>query len=136
MSLKSWFCDFLTSSMHQPKIPKIWRKALIVAIPQPEKPPGDAKSYHPTSLLRVPFKILDRLIYAHVKPIIDPLLPLEQAGFRHGRSAADQVNLLTQDIKDSFLATKKAGTVFVNRTAHPMTVYGTVTSPASGCDCF
>jgi len=36
--------------------------------------------------------------------IIDPLLPQEQAGFRHGRSAVDQVTLSTQDIEDSISA--------------------------------
>jgi len=35
-ALKSWFCDFLSSCMRQLKIPKIWRGALIVAIPKPE----------------------------------------------------------------------------------------------------
>ena len=37
-ALKSWFCDFLTSSMRQLKIPKIWRRALVVAIPKPKNP--------------------------------------------------------------------------------------------------
>jgi len=103
--------------MRQLKIPKIWRRALVVAIPKPEKPLGDPKSYRPISLLCVPFKILDRLIYSRIETIIDPLLPQEQAGFRHGRSAVDQVTLSTQDIEDSFSAKKKAGTVFVDHTA-------------------
>ena len=34
LALKSWYCDFLNSSMHQLKIPKIWRRALVVAIPK------------------------------------------------------------------------------------------------------
>jgi len=75
LALKFWICDFLTSCMRQLKIPKIWRRALIVAIPEPEKPPGNPKSYRPISLLCVPLKILERLIYARVDPIIDPLLP-------------------------------------------------------------
>jgi len=103
--------------MHQLKIPKIWRRAVIVAIPEPEKPLGDPKIYRPISQLCVPFKILERLIYARVDPIIiDPLLPQEQAGFRHGRSTIDQVTLLKEDIKESFSA-KKAGAVFVDLTA-------------------
>ena len=69
---------------------------------------GDPKSYRPTALLFVPFKILEILIYARVETITDPLLPQEQAGFRHGRSAIDLVTLLTQDIEDSFSAEKKA----------------------------
>jgi len=41
---------------------KIWRRALVVAIPKPDEPLGDPKSYRPVSLLCVPFKILERLI--------------------------------------------------------------------------
>ena len=73
-------------------------------------------------LYRVPYKILERLIYARVEPLIDPLLPKEQAGFRRGKSTVDQVVLLTQNIEDSFEAKKKASAVFVNLTA----VYDTV----------
>ena len=83
-ALKSWFCDFLSSCMRQLKIQKIWRRVLIVAIPKPEKPLGDPKSYCLISLLCVPFKIFERLIYAHVDPIIDPLLPREPQAFDTG----------------------------------------------------
>jgi len=109
--------------MRQIKIPKIWRRALIVAIPKPEKPPGDPKSYRPVSLLCVRFKILERLIYGRVETITHPLLPREQAGFRHGRSAVDQATLLTQDIEDSFSAEKNAVAVFVDLTAAYDTVW-------------
>jgi len=109
--------------MPQLKIPKTWRRALVVAFPKPEKPLGDPKSYRPISLLCVPFKIFERFIYARVESITDPLLPQEQAGFRHGRSAVDQVTLLAQDIQDSFSAKKKAGAVFVYLTAAYDTVW-------------
>ena len=49
--------------------------------------------------------------------IIDPLLPKEQAGFRHGKPIVNQVVLLTQNIEDSFEAKKKVGAVFVDLTA-------------------
>ena len=90
-------------------------------IPKPGKPVGDPKSYRLISLLCVPYKILERLIYARVEPLVDPLLPKEQAGFRHKKSTVDQVVLLTQNIKDSFEA-KKAGAIFINLT----TAYDTV----------
>ena len=86
------------------------------------KPVGDPKSYQPISLLCVPYKILKKLIYACVEPLIDPLLLKEQARFQHGKSTIDQVVLLTQNIKGSFEAKKKAGAVFVDLTA----AYGTV----------
>ena len=116
-ALKSWLRDFLSSCLRQLKIPKIWRRALVVAIPKPGKSVGDPKSYRPISLLCVPYKILERLIYARIKPLIDPLLPKEQAGFRRGKSTVDQVVLLTQNIEDSFEAKKKAGAVFIDLTA-------------------
>ena len=50
-------------------------------IPKPMKPVGDPKSYKLISLLCVPYKIPERLIYVCVKPIIDPLLPKKQAVF-------------------------------------------------------
>jgi len=133
-ALKSWFCDFLTSCMRQLKIPNIWRRALVVAIPTPEKPLGDLKSYRPIPLLCVPFKILERLIYARVDPIIDPLLPREQASFQHGRSGVDQVTLLTWDTEDSFSAKKRPG-LGLSTSQQPTTLHGTAASPASYCNC-
>ena len=113
-ALKSWLRDFLSSCLCRLKILKIWRRALVVAILKPEKPMGDSKSYRSISLLCVPYKILERLIYARVEPLIDPLLPKKQAGFRRGKSTVDQVVLLTQNIKDSFEDKKKDGAVFVD----------------------
>ena len=95
----------------------------MVAIPNPGKPVGDPKSYRPISLLSVPYKILERLIYTRVEPLIDPLLPKEQAGSRRGKSTVDQVVLLTQNIEDSFEAKKKAGAVFIDLAAAYDTVW-------------
>ena len=116
-ALKSWLCGFLSSCLQHLKIPKIWRRALVVAILKPMKPVEDPKSYRPISLLCVPYKILERLIYTRIEPIVDPLLPREQAGFRQGRSTVDQTVPLTQHIEDSFETKKKAGAVFVDLTA-------------------
>jgi len=83
--------------------------------------PNPPTCVHPW--LCVPFKILETLIYARGETIIDPLLLQEQVGFRHGRSAVDQVTLMTQDLEDSFSAKKKAGAVFVDITAAYDTVW-------------
>ena len=85
-----------------------------MAIPKPSKPVENPRSYRPISLLCVPYKILERLIHARVEPIVDPLLPREQVGFRRGRSTVDQTVLLNQNIEDLFEAKKKAGVVFVD----------------------
>ena len=82
-ALKSWLCDFLscswspdyvTSCLCQLKIPKIWRRALVVMIPKPMKPMRDPKSYRLISLLCVLYKIHKRLIYTSFEPLIDPSL--------------------------------------------------------------
>ena len=122
-ALKSWLRDFLSSCLCRLKISKIWRRAIVVAIAKPAKPVGDPKSYQPIPLLCVAYKILERLIYACVEPLIDPLVPKEQAGFRCGKSTVDQVVLLTQNIEDSSEAKKKAGAVFVDLTAAYDTVW-------------
>ena len=122
-ALKFWLLDSLSSCLRRVKIPKIWKRALVVAIPKPAKPVGDPKSYRPISLLCVPYKIVERLIYARVEPLVDPLLLKEQPGFRRGKSTADQVVLLTQNIEDSFEAKKKAGAVFIDLTAAYDTVW-------------
>ena len=67
----------------------IWRRALVVAVPKSSKPVEDPRSYRPISLLCVPYKILERRVYARVEPLVDPLLPREQAGFRRGRFSSD-----------------------------------------------
>jgi len=56
---------------------------------------GDPKSYRPITLLWATFKILERIIYTCIETITDILLPHEQAGFQHGRSAVDLVTLFT-----------------------------------------
>ena len=122
-ALKSWLRDFLSSCLRRLKIPNIWKIALVVAIPKPTKPVGDPKSYRPISLLCVSYKILERLIYARIDPLIDPLLSKEQAGFRRGKSTVDQVVLLTQNIEDFFEAKKKTGAVFIDLTAAYDTVW-------------
>ena len=42
-ALKSWLRDFLSFCLRRLKIPKIWRRALVVAIPKLTKPVGDSK---------------------------------------------------------------------------------------------
>ena len=122
-ALKSWLRDFISSCLRRFKIPKIWRRALVVAIPKPTKPVGDPKNYRPISLLCVPYKVLERIIYARVEPLIDPLFPKQQAWFRRGKSTVDQVVLLTQNIEDSFEAKKKAGAIFVDLTVAYDTIW-------------
>ena len=114
-----WLPFFLPAP---PQNLKVWRRALVLAILKSKKPVKNPKNHRPI-LLRVPYKILERLIHPRVEPIVDPLFPKEQAGFRRGKSTMDQTVLLTQNIEDSFEAKKKAGAVFVDLTAAYDTVW-------------
>ena len=105
------------------KLPKTWRRATVVALPKPNQPAQDPKSYRPISLLCAPFKILERLTHSRIDPMVDTQLPREQAGFCRGRSTVDQVTLLTQYIEDSFQHNENAGVVFLDLTAAYDTVW-------------
>ena len=63
--------DFLSSCMCHLGIPKIWRRAIVIAIPKPNKLLNKAKSYCPISLLCVPFKIFECLIHSPIELVID-----------------------------------------------------------------
>jgi len=104
--------------MHQLKIPRSWRRALVDVIPKPNKPFGDPKSYHPMLYLYCmsPSRSSRDSSSLVSNQSINLLIPREQAAFRHGKSTVDQVTLLTQDIEDSVLG-KKARVVFVDLTA-------------------
>ena len=114
------FCSlcFLTS-----KLPKIWWWAKVIALPKPKKPLEDPKGYRPIALLCVPYKILERLLYARLEPVINPKLLKEQAYFRRRKSTMDQVTLLIQDIKDSFQRGEKVSIVLLDLTAAYDTVW-------------
>ena len=99
---------FPSFCLPQPKLPIIWKRALVIAISRPNKPSSKSKGYTLISLSCIPYKIVGRPIYACMKPIIDPFLSREQAGFRRGKSTTDQITFLTQKIKDSFSAKQKA----------------------------
>ena len=118
-----WLRMFMTNCMSRMKIPKIWRRAKIIAILKPGKSPEEAGSYRPISLLSVCFKLVERLIYNRLLPVVDPQLPREQAGFRPGRSTVEQVVKLTEDIETAFENRKKCGAVNVDLSAAYDTVW-------------
>ena len=118
-----WVRKFFSFCLERTVIPKIWRRATVVAILKPNKPADDPKSYRPISLLCVFYKILERLILARINPVIEPQLPTQQAGFRQGRSTVQQILKLTCEIEKSFENGYKAGAVMVDLTAAYDTVW-------------
>ena len=114
----NWLREFFSQCMCSLRLPKVWRRADIIAVLKPNKPADGAKNYRPISL-----KLLERLLLSRLDPVIDPQLPPEQAGFRHGRSTTDQVTLLTDDIEAGFEQKQKVGVALVDLSAAYDTVW-------------
>ena len=134
MLMLNWLREFFSQCMHSLRLPKVWRRADIIAVLKPNKSADDAKNYRPISLLCVPLKLLERLLLSRLDPVIDPQLPPEQAGFRHGRSTTDQVKFLADDIEVGFEHNHKVGVALVDLTAAYDTGY--VVSIWSFCACY
>ena len=90
---------------------------------KPKKPTNVASSHKAVSLLCVPSKLYECLIYNCIQPIAESVLPKKQKGFHPCRSSYDQVVSLTEDIEYAFDKKLKAGVVFVDLSAAYDTVW-------------
>ena len=123
LSSSDWLRQFFNHCLKTITVPKIWKLSKVIAVPKPKKPPDNPSSYRPVSLLCIPLKLYERLIYDRIQPITESCLPIEQAGFRPGRSSLDQVALLTEDIEQAIDQKLKAGIVLVDLSAAYATVW-------------
>ena len=80
--------------------PKIWKEAIIMVIPKPNKPDyTKPRAYRPISLLKVTSKVLETIVQIRTTALINNLLPPEQFGGRKGYSATDAVLDIVQKIE-------------------------------------
>jgi hypothetical protein len=72
-------------------------------IPKPGKPPHEAASYRPISLLHVMSKLFEKLLIKRLKLIIERknLILNHQFGFQRKRSTIDQVHRITNIIENA-----------------------------------
>jgi len=56
----TWLSKLFSEIMATHSIPKIWRKAKVIAVEKPGKDPNLAANYHPISLLSVCYKLLEQ----------------------------------------------------------------------------
>ncbi len=88
---KNWLLSLFNNCVSSLRIPKMWRRARVVALLKPGKDPTSPKSYRPISLLCILYKLYDvfyinYMILARIQGIIKDNLTAGQAGFRPGRS--------------------------------------------------
>ena len=69
------------------------------------------------------YKLFERLVYNRIKPVIESVLPHEQAGLRPNRYTLDQVALLAENIENAFDKKKKADIVLFDLSAAYDTVW-------------
>ncbi|VVC46206.1 Reverse transcriptase domain [Cinara cedri] len=64
---------------------KQWRRAQVIMVLKPGKPPEQVTSYRPISLLPSISKLFEKLLIKHLKPLIEEkqLVPEHQFGFRN-----------------------------------------------------
>lgn len=97
-------------------VPKPWKVAEVIMIAKPGKPPHEASSYRPISLLPVLSKLFEKLLLKRLKPIIEEkdLIPNHQFGFREKHSTIDQVHRITNIIEKSLENKQVCATVFLD----------------------
>ena len=85
-------------------------------IPKPGKPPHEAASYRPISLLPVMSKLFEKLLIKRLKPVIERknLIPNHQFGFRSKHSTIDQVHRITNIVENALEEKKVCSAVFLD----------------------
>jgi len=97
--------------------PVQWKYVQIIMIAKPGKPPTEASSYRPISLLPIMPKVFERLLFHRLDETIhiDSLLPINQfGGFRNSHSSIRQCHRVVDKIKESFEGKKMCTSVFLD----------------------
>ncbi len=83
-----WICNLV---WEQSKVPKDWRKAIIVLLNKGKGNREECNNYRGINLRSVPGKIYRRILYERLMKITDKSVGDEQGGFRKGRGCLDQI---------------------------------------------
>ena len=83
----------LNESWTRGQVPAAWKKATILPILKPGKPPSAIKSFRPVALTSVIAKTLESMVAVRMGVWAERVgaVPKQQAGFRAGRSAEETV---------------------------------------------
>ena len=90
--------DIFQTSITEEKSPKLWREANIWCIFK-KGDKSNQENYRPISLNCVTGKILEHIIYSHMKHLVDYVILVDsQHGFRAKRSTETQLLATVHDI--------------------------------------
>jgi len=93
--------------------PNTWKRAKVILIPKPNKPPTDPNSYRPISLLSIVGKLFERIIASRLTTYVNQqhLLPHEQFAFRKIHSTVSQLARISDYISNGYNLHKHTGMV-------------------------
>ena len=91
--------------------PTIWKSAKVIPVHKPNKPPEDANSYRPISLLSSISKLLECIIASRLTTFINQnhLIPDTQFGFRKQHSTISQLARIVDHISHGYNLRKHTG---------------------------
>ena len=94
----------LTISLIQGFIPHVWNITVLCMLIKPDKPPSQATSYRPISLLSAIMKLFERVIEKRLRKHLEDngSFSKYQSGFRKSKSTNDHLFRLSQTIMESF----------------------------------
>lgn len=96
-------------------VPKEFRTALVTPLYKGSGPRNIANSYRPISVLSPITKIFESVLFAKIRILIEPLLCLQQHGFRPGYSCHTALFNFTQEVfKAIDIRNGRVGAVFVD----------------------
>lgn len=118
-----WLAVFFSKILETGILPSAFKVTKIIAVLKPGKPTDKAESYRPIALLSICYKLFERIIFNRIYPAINEHIPVEQAGFRAGRSCTDQTMALTTHIEAGYEKMLKTSVAFIDLTAAYDTVW-------------
>ena len=113
---KSVILKLINDSWKDGICPGSWKFGEILPLPKPGKDHTFASSFRPINLLSVMGKLMERIVKTRLEHFLESNNKLDpsQAGFRKGRSTAEQVGRLTQSIYDGFEEGEKTLVVYID----------------------
>lgn len=96
--------------------PAPWKIAEIILIQKPGKPPQEASSYRPISLLPALSKLFEKLLLLRLKPVLEGrnLIPDHQFGFREKHATIEQIHRIVDKINEDLEKKRYCSAVFLD----------------------
>lgn len=93
----SFLTTMINKSLSTLIVPNIWKRAKVIPLLKPGKPPDESTSYRPISLLSPVAKLIEQLIAPSINNNI--VLATHQHGFRKGHSTTTALHLIHNQIQ-------------------------------------